>query len=300
MNASARSYTMTDAATIARALGGKRNGDGWLVPCPVSGHGQGRGDRNPSLSIRDGDKALLVRCFAGCNSGDVLDSLRSRGLLADRDWPYKFGSNRPLPQPARLHDPDPAALAIWVAASAADGSTVETYLRSRNITLPVPPSLRCGSVMHLDRYPMPAMVAAVQRPDGRIVATQTTLLTPERRKASVARPRNTTGLLGAGGVRLAKATDVLGLAEGIETALSAMQLTNVPTWACLGAGRMHRIAIPDHVRELHLFGDNDGPGRDAVERTACANRHRRVVLRFPPDHCKDWNNFAACISGAAA
>jgi hypothetical protein len=78
---------MTDAATIAGAFGGKRNGDGWLVPCTVSGHGQGRGDRNPSLSIRDGDKALLVRCFAGCNSGDVLDSLRSRGLLADRDWP---------------------------------------------------------------------------------------------------------------------------------------------------------------------------------------------------------------------
>jgi hypothetical protein len=153
------------------------------------------------------------------------------------------------------HDPNPTALALWKAASPAAGSIVETYLGSRNITLAVPPSLRSGSVMHLDRYPMPVMVAAVQRPDGKIVAIQTTLLTPSGRKASVSRLRNTTGTLGAGAVRLAKAIDVLGMAEGVETALSAMQLTGVPTWACLGAARMRRVAIPDHVRELHLFGD---------------------------------------------
>jgi hypothetical protein len=55
---------------------------------------------------------------------------------------------------------------------------------------------------------------------------------------------------------------------------------------------MHRVAIPDHVRELHLFGDNDDPGRGAVHRTACENRQLRVVLRFPPHNCKDWNDFA--------
>jgi hypothetical protein len=290
---------LTDAATIARSLGGKRNGDGWLVPCPVSGHGQGRGDRNPSLSIHDGDRTLLVRCFAGCDPRDVLDVLRRRGLLSD-DCPRVAPCNSRQELPPPPHDPDPAALAIWVAASAAAGSTAETYLYSRNITLPVPPSLRCGSVMHRDRYLTPAMVAAVQRPDGKIVSVQTTLLTLAGRKAPVAIPRITTGALGVGAVRFGKATDVLGLAEGIETALSAMQLTDVPTWACLGAGRMHRIAIPDHVRELHLFGDNDGPGRDAVERTAYANRHRRVVLRFPPDSCNDWNDFATSRCEAVA
>ena len=50
---------------------------------------------------------------------------------------------------------------------------------------------------------------------------------------------------------------MLGITEGAEDALSAMQLTNVPCWASLGAGRMHRVAIPEHVRELHIFGDND-------------------------------------------
>jgi hypothetical protein len=169
----------------------------------------------------------------------VLDVLRRRGLIELADRPEHRRQTPATPPPP--HDPDPAALAIWIAASAARGSIVESYLRSRGITLPVPPSLRCGSILHLDRYPMPCMVAAVQRPDGKIVTVQTTLLTLAGRKAPVSIPRITTGALGAGAARLAKATDVLGLTEGVESALSAMQLTGIPTWACLGAGRMHRV-----------------------------------------------------------
>jgi hypothetical protein len=282
---------MTDAETIGRALGGKRYGDGFLCHCPVPSHGKRRGDRNPSLSVRDGDNALLVHCFASCDRLDVLEALRRRGLLDVRnDAPTR---RRTLAR--ATHDPDPAALAIWKAALSAEGSIVEAYLRSRNIALHVPPSLRCGLVTRLDRYRTPVMVAAVQAPSGEIVAIQTTLLTPAGSKAPVAVPRIAIGILGAGAVRLAKPKDVLGLAEGIETALSAQQLTGVPTWACLGASRMHRVAIPDHVRELHLFGDNDDPGRDAVQRTAYETRERQVVLRFPPDSCKDWNDFAKSV-----
>jgi hypothetical protein len=139
---------------------------------------------------------------------------------------------------------------------------------------------------------MPAMVAAVQRPDGKIVAVQATLLTLTGRKASVAMPRITTGALGAGAVRFARAETTLGIAEGIETALSAMQLTGVPTWACLGAARMHRVAIPNHVRELHIFVDNDAAGDAAAERTADVHTRqgRRVMLRHPPEGDGDYND----------
>jgi hypothetical protein len=75
----------TTARSIAQALGGIRNGNGYLCRCPVATHGKGRGDRNPSLSIADGDDGkLLVRCFAGCDPCDVLAALRSRGLLDAR------------------------------------------------------------------------------------------------------------------------------------------------------------------------------------------------------------------------
>jgi putative DNA primase/helicase len=280
--------TMADAATVARALGGKRNGEGFLCHCPVPSHGKRQGDRNPSLSVRDGDSALLVHWFASCDRLDVLDALRRRGLL---DVRVDAHSLRTVIHPAS-HEPDPTALDVWKAAVSAEGSIVETYLRSRNISLDVPLSLRCGRVMRPDRHLALAMIAAVQAPTGKIVAVQSTFLTRRGCKAAVAVPRIAIGALGAGAVRFGKPEGVLGLAEGIETALSAQQLTGVPTWACLGASRMHRVAIPDHVRELHLFGDNDDPGRDAVQRAAYENRERRVLPRFPSDNYKDWNDFA--------
>jgi putative DNA primase/helicase len=74
------------AATIAGALPGSiRRGKSYLIRCPVPSHGKGRGDRAPSLSVADGDNGkLLVRCFAGCESRDVLAALKQRGLLDDR------------------------------------------------------------------------------------------------------------------------------------------------------------------------------------------------------------------------
>jgi len=64
------------------ALGGSRNGNGWLCRCPVAGHGRGRGDQNPSLSA-DGNRQLLVHCFAGCDPKDVLAVLSKRSLAED-------------------------------------------------------------------------------------------------------------------------------------------------------------------------------------------------------------------------
>jgi hypothetical protein len=83
------------AEAIFRALGGSRHGEGFVVRCPVPGHGQGRGDRRPSLSIRDGDGHLLVRCHAGCNSFDVLRELRRFGLLTG-EQPCDSSENLPL------------------------------------------------------------------------------------------------------------------------------------------------------------------------------------------------------------
>lgn len=66
-----------DAQAIAKLLGGRREGAAYLCHCPVKGHGKGRGDRRPSLGVSDGDKALVVHCFAGCASTAVLAALRS-------------------------------------------------------------------------------------------------------------------------------------------------------------------------------------------------------------------------------
>src|SRR5687768_3060991 len=134
------------AAAIARALSGHPcSQGGYLCRCPCPGHGKGEGDRRPSLSIHDGDKALLVRCFAGCDAKDVLEELRRRGLLdgdtADVGVAKQPHRRRPPPGPPPEPEPDPEALALWHAAEPIAGTLAERYLREhRGITRTAPPS----------------------------------------------------------------------------------------------------------------------------------------------------------------
>jgi hypothetical protein len=246
-------------------------------------------DRSPSLSIRDGnvDGRVLLHCFAGCDVRDILDELRRRGLL-ECEMPRVQPSFTRTRAREPEQDPDRAALDLWQRAKTAKGSPVEKYLRGRGITL-FPPSIRCGWRMHAGMVMLPTMTCSIQSPDGQIVAVQETLLTLAGKKAAAAVTRINTGSLGFGAVRLATPGEVLGLAEGVESALSAMQLTGVPCWACLGAARMHRVDIPEHVRELHVFADNDQPGRDAADRVVSEQRNRRVIVNYPLNGI-DWND----------
>ena len=291
------------AAIIARALGGHRSAEGYLCRCPLPSHGKANGDRNPSLFVKDGDKAPLFKCFAGCDTRDVLAELRGRGLCPQGDGEVSI----PIEAKPFIpdHTPDPEALALWREATPIEGNSPQAaYLRSRGLTGEPPRSLRATTILHLGRYPFPAIAAAIQAPARQIISVQCTLIDLRGdRKAPVAIPRRTIGAIGCGAVRLAAATDVLGVAEGIEKALAAMQLFGVPCWASLGAGRMHRVHVPDDVRDLHIFADNDEPGRAGAERTAHAHRHRRVLLQFPPQGFKDWDDVtrdrAAPLRGAA-
>lgn len=289
---------MSNATTLARALGGHPSGGAYLCRCPLPSHGQGRGDRSPSLLVKDGTDAVLLKCFAGCDVKDILAELRKRGAVGPADENHDRGQREVIERPP-AHTVDPRALELWNGAqSIGAGGEQARFLAARGLTINPPVSLRATTILHLDRYPLPAMLAAVQAPDRRVIALQQTLIDPRGdRKAQVRIPRQTVGALGWGAVRLAAAGDVLGLAEGTEKALAAMQLFAVPCWASLGAARMHRVWVPDHVQEVHVFLDNDDAGRAAAERTAHAHRHRKVVLRFPPDQFKDWDDVTRARAG---
>ena len=116
-----------NAERIARALGGRKAGAGWMARCPA------HDDRKPSLSLRHGeDGKVLVRCHAGCEQAQVIAVLRSRGMWQG-SHPHRFDrlSIRPTNRAPTIRDND--ALAIWNDASSAQGTLVETYLGSRGL-----------------------------------------------------------------------------------------------------------------------------------------------------------------------
>jgi hypothetical protein len=83
---------MSAAAMIAKALNGRpAMGSGYLCRCPVATHGRRRGDRNPSLLVRDSAFSLLVHCWAGCDRQDVIEELRRRQLLGNFATPPEPG-----------------------------------------------------------------------------------------------------------------------------------------------------------------------------------------------------------------
>lgn len=289
---------MTEAATIARAFGGRHIGGGaWLARCPLPSHGKGRGDRNPSVKISDNPgkrDGIDVVCFGGCDWQNIKAEYVRLGLLTPiSDIPQ---DDRPIiraqaPPPV---EPDPEALSLWKKAQPVTGTKAESYLRSRGITIDLPPTIRfLPDHVHLDQLHLPAMICAVQAGNRRVLSVQVTLLDPRAdRKAQVSIPRKTTGPLSDGAIRLAKHGSILGLAEGTETALSAMELFDMPCWSSLGCKRLGSVKLPIEVDEVHLFADNDAPGREAADKAADAyNRQgRRVLLRFPPEQFNDWND----------
>jgi hypothetical protein len=68
------------AKQVFAILGGVRLGEGaFLCHCPCPSHR--RGDRYPSLSVKDGRQGrLLLHCFAGGDYAGIVAALRAKGI----------------------------------------------------------------------------------------------------------------------------------------------------------------------------------------------------------------------------
>jgi hypothetical protein len=61
---------MTATQLLDKLQGVRRSGAGWMASCPA------HPDRSPSLSVREGERGLLLHCFRGCVTEDVCSALR--------------------------------------------------------------------------------------------------------------------------------------------------------------------------------------------------------------------------------
>ncbi len=115
----------------------------------------------------------------------------------------------------------------------------------------------------------PAMVAPIVAPNGRTVALHRTYLTVDGRKADLPAVKKLTGsagpLAGASIPLHTPAHGVIGVAEGIETALAASVASGVPTVAAYCASALASYRWPAGVRRVVVFADNDKAGREAAD-----------------------------------
>jgi putative DNA primase/helicase len=275
-----------NAETIAKALGGRAAGGAWMARCPA------HDDREPSLSIRlTDDGKVLVCCHAGCDQEQVIAALKSRGLWIKH-------SPRLLPRStlrvAAVGQPDRddakrnhAALAIWQSATPAGGTLAETYLVSRGLHLSPPPTLRFhAGLKHPSGGIWPAIVALVTRAaDGAPVAIHRTFLSRDGGgKAPVDPQKMMLGPCRGGAVRLGAPNGLLMVGEGIETCLSALQVTGYSAWAALSTSGLRNLELPGDVSDVVVLADGDEAGEAAAHFAAVRWRRegRRVRIARPP------------------
>jgi putative DNA primase/helicase len=181
------------------------------------------------------------------------------------------------------------------------GDTVSRYLEKRGIALEAFPSSlryvdRCRYQTDGEPAYYPAMVAKITGPDGAPVTLHRTYLSDLGEKAPVAAPRRLmpSKLVSGCAVRLSPPGPVMGIAEGIETALSAGILHGVRTWAAINSAMLMRWEPPAGTQAVIVYGDNDAlfGGQSA----AYALAHRLSVnglvvsVEVPPSTGADWND----------
>lgn len=285
---------LTGLGVDARHLNGKHG------PCPICNNGTDR--------FRYDDKDGRGTWFCSkCGAGDgVALVMRSKGVdfkgaadliegIVGRVQATGIKSSR---DERALRD---AMNRLWtMGITPKQGDPVWCYMENRGIILSEWP--KCIRYVDRCRYQddaathWPAMIARVTAADGTPSTIHRTYLTSDGKKAPVMSPRRLMpGKIDKGcAIRLAPSGPVLGIAEGIETALSASKLWSVPVWAAVSAGMLMAWVPPEGVKEVIVFGDNDTSY--AGQSAAFALAHRlsangvRVRVELPPDPGMDWND----------
>lgn len=102
---------MTTQALLDRLEAVRSRGPGkWSARCPA------HIDKNPSLSVRDGERGVLVKCWSGCDLREIMAAvgLRIADLFYD---PQARPGHRLIPKPLKL---DRVALAFRLELAALD------------------------------------------------------------------------------------------------------------------------------------------------------------------------------------
>lgn len=172
------------------------------------------------------------------------------------------------------------------------GTQAEQYFNSRGISI-----MPRGGVKFAEYIPnselkmgMPALIAIASNEYSEAIQRHITYLDGDK-KAILESPRKMLSLQeysGSIAVKLFQPKSTLGIAEGIETALSAHQLYRLPVWSTLNATLMKKFKAPTGVDTLIIYADNDLNGTGLSAAFECANKNllannqvNKVIVKWP-------------------
>lgn len=282
-------------------------------PCPACG-----GEDRFTFDNRKGRGDFICR---GCGAGDgfallervngwsfsearrrVLDAAGITHGSADSGAIQACGAaqrDKPLPMAV------PTSRVLSIARSAcsvADCPDAVAYLESRGLW-PLPTGCMLKAHAGLDYYEgpkvigrYPGLVGEVRDVSGELVTVHCTYLASGRKLEGYEPRKILTKTEGREGcaVRLIPPGETLGIAEGIETALSSAALDSVPVWAALNTALLAKFEPPPGVTVLRIYADRDVPGLLAAGQLMVRLQGRvRFEHRVPPAPHKDFNDVFA-------
>jgi hypothetical protein len=234
----------------------------------------------------DEQRAACPRCDMKRHDETVGVNIRTGAFQCFRcKWKGRAGrESNALPPPIRILDPAHAERkrerlrCVWSETfplAHPKAHATRRYLIARGLAeilakppevLRAHPSLAYHEAGAVDR--LPAMIGLFTGPSGDSVTLHATYLSPDgTTKASVRAPKKllqvpTRGSTKGGAIRLYRAEHgVMGIAEGIETALSLMLLQRVPVWAAGSADALERVQLPRGLSRLYVAADIDASGK---------------------------------------
>ncbi|MCU0983597.1 MAG: toprim domain-containing protein [Acetobacteraceae bacterium] len=273
------------ARELAARLGLRRaRATEWRGDCPACGYAG-------SLILSLGSEGKALWWCASCRDKEALTAaLRGDGYAiapAPRDR---------VPGPSSGQR-EAWARALWARGVPIAGTAAEAYLRSRGLGTVASDALRfLPAERHTDSgHVGPVMLAAACDVAGTIRAVHRTWLCEDGTgKANVDPPRKTLGPPAGCAVRLMPAGDAVAVAEGLETALSAAVLFDIPAWSCLTAGGLEAVQLPASIRTVLIAADNDMSGTGQRAADALAQRllaeGRAVRVAIPDRPGEDFND----------
>tara|TARA_R110002096_G_scaffold435927_1_gene664233 strand:- start:5255 stop:6259 length:1005 start_codon:yes stop_codon:yes gene_type:complete len=267
------------------------------------------GDSNKRLStrtqLRYGNKGSLSiniergiwLNFESGEGGGVLQLVK-RMLNCDNREAWQWvneGKFSPPPLPKAIRPPkdnSQAAKEIWQMGKPIAGTLAETYLNNRGIIIdPGANVLRFIKHCPFGRDKRPCMVALYRDIfTDEITGIHRTALTPDGQKID----RKMLGRSKNAAIKLTpdeNVTNGLGIAEGIETALTVIQAGWSPVWAMGSATGIANFPILPAIEALTILADNDPAGLRAAKQAAERWKFKEVYIRYPERLKTDFNDY---------